>query len=84
MPAQPKYRTVKTVLSRNKILMNNDAPSKTELDKVLKDISRLDKLQLNKVGCFYLFSSYKRACFFTENIQELEVQKADFSERRFV
>ena len=59
LSAQSKYRTVKTVLARNKILMNNDAPSKNEMDKAFKDISRFDKLELNKVLqiCLNLVSS---------------------------
>lgn len=48
LSSQAKYRTVRAVLGRNKILMSNDVPSKSEMDKVVTDISRMSDLTINK------------------------------------
>ena len=49
LSGQAKYRTVKTVLARNKILMSNEAPAKGEMEKAINDIARFEKLELNTV-----------------------------------
>ena len=41
---------MKTVLTRNKILMSNETPNKNELEKAVVDLSRFDKLEINRVG----------------------------------
>jgi hypothetical protein len=59
LSGQSKYRTVKTVLTRNKILMSNETPNKNELDKAVVDLSRFDKLEINRVGYAKLVSLEK-------------------------
>ncbi len=49
LSGQAKYRAIKTVLARNKILMSNETPAKGEMEKALNDIARFEKLELNTV-----------------------------------